>query len=263
MSARPDSWMPIYWGDYSRDTGHLNAAGHGAYLMLIKHYWCGGAPLADDDDELWRIACCDSKKEWLKLRSRILRFFTISDGFLRHKRIDHELEKASTLGAARAERAQKGAQKRWKNHPSSTPEATYEKCLDDASSMQEALLKQCPLQPQPHSSVGSDEPTAAPPVPAAQIPATSAMGAGKEPEPEPPDPRRDVYNLGRAILGKSAGGMITKLVDIHDGDLTAVLYTLRQAENAAFPREYLGKILSRESNAPTDWNNHPVYRGLL
>lgn len=68
MGARPDSFMPMFWGDYARDTGHLNNSGHGAYLMLIKHYWASAAPLPDDDTQLWRIACCDSIAAWRKLR---------------------------------------------------------------------------------------------------------------------------------------------------------------------------------------------------
>lgn len=116
MSARPDTWMPIYWGDYSRDTGHLNAAGHGAYLMLIKHYWCSGAPLRDDDDELWRIACCDNLKEWQKLRPKIVRMFVSGDGLLRHKRIDRELAAAMSSVAAKAEAGKRGAEKRWRKY---------------------------------------------------------------------------------------------------------------------------------------------------
>src|SRR3979411_1763254 len=59
-AARPDTWMPLYWGDYAKATAHLSAAQHGAYLMLLKHYWSIGGPLPDDDGALWRIACADS-----------------------------------------------------------------------------------------------------------------------------------------------------------------------------------------------------------
>jgi uncharacterized protein YdaU (DUF1376 family) len=105
--------MPMFWGDYARDTGHLNAAGHGAYLMLIKHYWCTGQPLNDDDDELWRIACCDSKKEWQALRGKIVRLFQVEGNLLRHKRIDKEIERAKAVVSAKAEAGRKGAERRW------------------------------------------------------------------------------------------------------------------------------------------------------
>jgi uncharacterized protein YdaU (DUF1376 family) len=88
--------MPLYWGDYARDTGHLDALGHGAYLMLIKHYWCTGKPLIDNDDMLWRIACCSSPKEWLSIRARIVSLFFVGDDHrLHHKRIDAELAHAN------------------------------------------------------------------------------------------------------------------------------------------------------------------------
>ena len=113
MSARPDTWMKLYWGDYARDTGHLNAAGHGAYLMLIKHYWCSGGPISSDDDELWRIACCDSKTEWMKLKPKVARMFVDVDGRLHHKRIDRELSEALATTSAKAEAGKKGAERRW------------------------------------------------------------------------------------------------------------------------------------------------------
>jgi len=105
--------MPLYWGDYARDTGHLNNAGHGSYMMLIKHYWCTGAALYDDDDELWRVACCDSKRAWMKLRPKLMRFFTARDGKLYHKRVDAELAKARSIVERKAEAGKKGAEKRW------------------------------------------------------------------------------------------------------------------------------------------------------
>lgn len=87
--------MPIHIGDYKRDTGHLRAAEHGAYLMLLFHYWSTGA-LPDDDRQLSAIACM-SPAEWKRTRPLIVKFF--DDGW-KHGRVDYELEKASNISAA-------------------------------------------------------------------------------------------------------------------------------------------------------------------
>lgn len=82
-------WMPLNIGDYRKDTAHLGAAEHGAYLLLIMHYWqTGGLP--DDDRQLARISCM-SDREWKKARPLVAGFFR--DGW-KHKRIDKELSHA-------------------------------------------------------------------------------------------------------------------------------------------------------------------------
>ena len=53
MSTRP--WMPLYVGDYRADTNHLSAAQHGAYLLLIMHYWQHDG-LPEDDRSLQKIS---------------------------------------------------------------------------------------------------------------------------------------------------------------------------------------------------------------
>ncbi|MFP4004622.1 MAG: YdaU family protein [Alphaproteobacteria bacterium] len=95
MGGKPDTWMPLYVGDYLRDTQHLSAAQSGAYLHLIMHYWVTGDCLNDCDSVLWRIAKADSLEHFqTEIRPFLEPFFRISHGKWRHKRVDEELAKA-------------------------------------------------------------------------------------------------------------------------------------------------------------------------
>lgn len=83
------AWMPLYVADYLADSGHLTTTEHGAYLLLIMHYWRMGS-LPIHDGQLARIAKC-SIKEWKKLAPTLQSYF--HSGWC-HKRIDAEIENA-------------------------------------------------------------------------------------------------------------------------------------------------------------------------
>jgi uncharacterized protein YdaU (DUF1376 family) len=98
-------WMPFYVGDYRSDTGHLSTVQHGAYILLILHYWAKGG-LPDDDQELANITRLPLD-EWLSHRRVLKRFFY--DGW-KHKRIEAELRRATDKIAKAREHGQKGGQ---------------------------------------------------------------------------------------------------------------------------------------------------------
>lgn len=100
--SRP--WMPLYVADYLKDTGHLTTAEHGAYLLLIMHYWANGS-LPPDDRKLARIARM-TDREWKTSRDTLAEFF---DASWRHERIEKELAEA----AEKSESARTSAAKRW------------------------------------------------------------------------------------------------------------------------------------------------------
>ncbi|SDT60363.1 YdaU family protein [Bradyrhizobium canariense] len=96
-------WMPLYVGDYLGDTGHLTTAQHGAYLLLMMHYWRKGE-LPDDDRQLSKITKLPLRT-WCEYRATLQDFF--HEGW-KHKRIDAELEKMMRVSAKRAIAGQKG-----------------------------------------------------------------------------------------------------------------------------------------------------------
>lgn len=121
-------WMPLYIADYLADTGHLTAAEHGAYLLLIMHYWRTGS-LPADEARLARIARMNPD-EWAVAMPSIASFF--EDGW-KHGRIDFELAKAEKSHARRAEAGRKGGNSKSEKQCSSIatagPEAGPEQSL--------------------------------------------------------------------------------------------------------------------------------------
>lgn len=128
--SRP--WMPLYVADYLADTGHLSAAEHGAYMLLIMHYWTNGG-LPDDERRLARIARM-SEDEWRAARDELASFF--QDGW-RHARIDAELAKSEEISSKRKAAA----------------EQRHNKSNANAS----ANAEQVQTQSQPQSQVSSNE----------------------------------------------------------------------------------------------------------
>ncbi len=96
--------MPIHIGDFLRDTGHLRAAGTGAYLLLLFHHWSTGS-LPDDDDQLSAIART-TPADWRKLKPILEKFFH-QPGW-HHERVEEDLVNAKRAYEARARAGQKG-----------------------------------------------------------------------------------------------------------------------------------------------------------
>ena len=79
-------WMPLYIADYLAGTAHLTTAEHGAYLLLIMHYWSKGAPPISD--EVARRVTRMTNHQWSKSLP-VLKSFFLEDW--RHERLDGEL----------------------------------------------------------------------------------------------------------------------------------------------------------------------------
>lgn len=113
--SKPDTWMPLYIGDYLRDTTRLSTEQHGAYLLLIMDYWTHGS-LPDDDEALAQITRLQPSA-WKKHRAAIARMFQVADGEWHHKRIDEELESARYFIAKQKANGSKGGRpKKNSNH---------------------------------------------------------------------------------------------------------------------------------------------------
>jgi uncharacterized protein YdaU (DUF1376 family) len=100
--------LNLHLGDYLRHTRHLRAAEHGAYLLLIMHYWATGG-LPDDDRQLASIACM-GVPEWRRHRRVIAALF--EPGW-RLGWLDAALDDARAARERRTKAGKKGNEKRW------------------------------------------------------------------------------------------------------------------------------------------------------
>lgn len=79
-------------GDYHRDTAHLSILEHGVYRLLMDSYYSTERPLPSDHAVLCRIVRAVSKAEREAVMMVTALFFVNNDGFLKHNRIERELE---------------------------------------------------------------------------------------------------------------------------------------------------------------------------
>ena len=158
--ADTDAWMPLYIGDYLRDTMRLTAEQHGAYLLLIMDYWLNGPP-PDDDQVLATIAKC-SEHSWSNARAALVGYFRIRDGRWHHPRVDEERANARRKHQAAKEKGKQGAKARWGPRWDRNADAPG-KGTSNGQGIAEASPKQCPTDAPSPSPVKTNTPPCVPP----------------------------------------------------------------------------------------------------
>ncbi|HEX7881942.1 MAG TPA: DUF1376 domain-containing protein [Afipia sp.] len=194
--------MPIHIGDYKRDTGHLRAAEHGAYLLLLFHHWSTGS-LPDDDRQLSAIACM-TPAEWRKARPILIKFF---DEGWRHGRVEKDLEEANSNYEKRAKAGSEGGKAKARAKQSSSKTVAM-------------------LGPESSNALATDN----------RLPKKDAAGAA-------PDPEVELFRRGREVLGKDAGGLISKLLASKNRNIALARAAIEQASTKDKPREYIGAVI--------------------
>lgn len=96
-------WMPLYVGDYLANTGHLSTEEHGAYFLLIMHYWVTES--LPCESESLAILARVSLKKWKAMEEKLKPFFGPDWS---HRRLNEEIEKSKKISGKRAEAGAKG-----------------------------------------------------------------------------------------------------------------------------------------------------------
>ena len=154
------AYLPLYTGDYLRDTRHLTPMRHGIYLLALMHCWDSQGPMPLDEQESAGICNCRSSDEIDGLRYVLQRFFILMDDGWYNKRMADEVAKAERTSAARSEGGLRSAMARKaKAHQGFKDKATrVELKLNSSSTQAEVQL----VSPSPSPSPSQDKKQAAP-----------------------------------------------------------------------------------------------------
>jgi uncharacterized protein YdaU (DUF1376 family) len=143
-----NSWYARYPGDYGRDTAHLSLTEHGAYGLLLDHYYSTGNPLPVGQDALYRICSAFTDTERAAVDSVVAQFFKAGPDGYRNARADREIVRRAEQKQKLSDAGRRGGKKSRRG-----PQARLKPGLSEASSQAEARP-----QPQPQKAKAAAAP---------------------------------------------------------------------------------------------------------
>lgn len=120
------NFFKLYIGDYQRDTAHLSVTEHGAFMLMLQHYYATEKPLPVGK-ALHRMLRATDKAERAAIDAVASQFWRTTEAGLVNDRADEEITKAATQAstnrdtALAREAARKAAREQ---HEQSTNRAT-------------------------------------------------------------------------------------------------------------------------------------------
>ncbi|OPL13575.1 MAG: hypothetical protein AVO39_10270 [delta proteobacterium MLS_D] len=103
-----DSYYRFFPGDYQRDTGDLTLVEHGAYRVLLDHYYMQGS-LPANPDRLYRICRAFSDEERTAVATVVKRYFQPDGNRLHNRKADQEISDRQVFIESQREKGRKSA----------------------------------------------------------------------------------------------------------------------------------------------------------
>jgi uncharacterized phage protein (TIGR02220 family) len=142
--ANPNFWYARHFKDYAAKTAHLSLMEHGAYALLLDHYYQTGGKLIANAMAIARVCRCQTEEERNAVQSVLDHFFAKDDsGMYRNDRADREMGIAADVSAARSAAGKVGALARW------SKSKTMALAMSRSLSIAEQTERQNDTQPQP------------------------------------------------------------------------------------------------------------------
>lgn len=106
------NFFKLYIGDYQRDTAHLSVVEHGAFLLMLQHYYATEKPLPLDIRAICRLIRADSKQDREAIEKVLAEFWTeTSEGYVNNRAM-REILKADSQRTINRELGKRGGRPR-------------------------------------------------------------------------------------------------------------------------------------------------------
>lgn len=232
--ANPNFWYARHFKDYAAKTAHLSLMEHGAYALLLDHYYQTGGKLMANAIAIARVCRCQTDEERNAVQSVLDQFFRIDEaGMYRNDRADKEMGIAANVSAARSAAGKAGAAARW-NKPNGMANAMLEPL---ANAQQTGWQNDAQPQPQPQGKNMSGNPDAV------QILAYLNERAGRSYQPVPANVNLIAARLKEGATPEDCRKVIDAKVTVWLGEPKWAQYlrpkTLFNATNFA---QYVGEL---------------------
>lgn len=116
VRAKPKAiWYAWFPGDYASKTATLTLVEHGAYRVLLDHYYEMHGSMVANATLLLRVCRAFDPTEVAAVHAVLARYFVERDGYYHHERADAELAKRALLREKRAAAGSKGGKQKVAN----------------------------------------------------------------------------------------------------------------------------------------------------
>ena len=174
-------WYPHYFGDYIRDTADLTLIQHGAYGLLLGHFYTTRTPIPADSR--YRVAHAHTDDERAAVDVVLSRFWIMTRAGYIQKRAALEIQKALRL----EDRGRQAAETRWGRGGDASV---------DAKGMQADMLAECLKDASTSTSTSTSKTT----------PTTQEQDGGGKATARAADP---IWDTLLEVCGVKAGDKIT------------------------------------------------------
>lgn len=213
---------------YRLKTGHLSPVEHGVYLLMMQAYYATEKPLPTGK-ALYRIIRATTRTERAAVDAVVKEFWKESAGGLVNARADKVIADYHSFIGRQSDKGKASAAKRRLNNGSTTVQPRLNSGTNRGSTG-------VPTGPPTGSQPIHDDRARQIPDPDSEDPRSSA--AAQPTDPSGSDPRKAIFDLGKRILGSSAGGLISAAITRKGESYVAGVIGEMSMQSYADPKAY-------------------------